>query len=173
MKVLFLDFDGVLNSKQHYMATKDVNVKGVEDPAFADLLWMKHNVNHNNMWVLDYILKQLPDLKIVISSAWGAHYDVEQFKQLFRAFKLDDSRIIGITPRRMSSSRDHEVHWWLEANPDTTEWITVDDHIIFTFEDPDKKNEYTTDSWIGLVMPDAFKIIKHFNPNYKAPELFV
>jgi len=173
MNVLFLDFDGVLNSKQHYLATKDFKIKGASSPDAADLLRMKHDVNSNNMWVLGYILKQLPELKIVISSAWGLHYDVEQFKELFRMFKLDDSRILGITPRKMSSYRCNEVRWWLADNPDVTNWITVDDHTIFQIEDPEKLNEYTTDSWIGLTMRDAFKIIQHFNPSYTEPVLFI
>ncbi len=173
MRVLFLDIDGVCNSKQHFMATKDFKIRNAHTLSDADLFAMKRDVNPNNMWVLDFILKQLPDLKIVISSAWGHHYSLEQFQELFKIFKLDETRLIGITPRRLSSSRNNEVRWWLEANPYATEWITVDDHIIFNLEDPEKKNEYTTNAWTGLTMPDAFHIIRHFNPKYLPPELFI
>lgn len=178
MKVLFLDFDGVLNSKQHYLATKDVKIKGVEDPDVADLLSMKKNVNYNNMWVLGYILKKVPDLKIVISSAWGLHFRLDQFKELFKIFKLDPERVIDITPRKMSSARSMEVGWWLELQKEKTpddpiHFITVDDHIIFDINDPRKVNEYTMDAWTGLTMRDAFKIIQHFDPKFQEPELFI
>jgi hypothetical protein len=121
------------------------------------------------MWILGFILKTLPDLKIVISSAWGHHYRLDQFKELFKIFKLDEKRLIGITPRKMSSYRCNEIQWWLDDNP-ADKWIAVDDHVIFNLEDPDKKNEYLTDGWVGLTMPDAFEIIRHFKPDYISPD---
>jgi len=169
MKTLFLDFDGVLNSKQHYLAVINKRFKGADNLNDADLFAMKRNVAPHHMWILGFILKQIPDLKIVISSAWGHHYTLEQFKELFKIFKLDETRLIGITPRKMSSYRCNEIHWWLEDNP-ADQWIAVDDHVIFNLEDPDKKNEYLTDSWVGLTMRDAVKIIRHFDPTYQPPQ---
>lgn len=184
MQVLFLDFDGVLNSKQHFMMIRNDRIKGVEDPELADFLLMKQGVNVNNMWVLGYILRQLPELKIVISSAWGLHYDLDQFKRLFKAFKLDETRLIGITPRKLSSYRCNEINWWLEEQKETKfdedhnvvstngldiQWIALDDHEIFRLDEPEINNQHLTDSWVGVTMNDAFKIIKHFNPNYREP----
>lgn len=196
MQVLFLDFDGVLNSKQHFMMIKNQRPQHADDPELADLFLMKLSVNVNNMWVLGYILKQLPDLKIVISSAWGLHYNLDQFKRLFRAFKLDETRLIGITPRKMSSYRCNEIRWWLddqnaqeehECKMETSEgpcanciefkartpveitWIALDDHEIFQLDEPEIKNQHLTDSWVGVTMNDAFHIIKHFNHNFREP----
>src|SRR5882672_3654203 len=112
MQVLFLDFDGVLNSKQHFMMIKHDEVAYDVDEELKDFLTMKQQVNVNNIWVLGYILEKLPDLKIVISSAWGKFYSLDQFKRLFKALKLDETRLIGITPRKMSSYRCNEIHWW-------------------------------------------------------------
>ncbi len=196
MQVLFLDFDGVLNSKQHFMMTKHDELPGTEDPEYADFLMMKHQTNVNNMWVLGYILKNLPELKIVISSAWGLHYNLEQFKRLFKFYKLDPERLIGITPRKISSYRCNEIHWWLEEQnqkeehdcpletssgpcdkceafdkrvPINIQWIALDDHEIFRLDEPDIANQHLTDSWVGVTMNDAFKIIKHFDPKYREP----
>lgn len=173
MQVLFLDFDGVLNSKQHFMMTKHDDMQTAEDKDLADFFMMKHQTNVNNMWVLGYILKQLPDLKIVISSAWGRFYTLDQFKRLFTHYKLDETRLIGITPRKMSSNRCNEIHWWLEENPpaagETAKWIALDDHEIFDVNEYDMVNQHLTDSWVGVTMNDAFKIIKHFKPSFKEP----
>jgi len=174
MQVLFLDFDGVLNSKQHFMMIKNDKPAYNEDKELSDYLTMKQQTNVNNMWVLGYILKQLPDLKIVISSAWGKFYGLDQFKRLFKHYKLDPERLIGITPRKMSSYRCNEIHWWLEGaveefKPTSMRWIALDDHEIFRLDEDDINNQHLTDSWVGVTMNDAFKIIKHFDPKFKEP----
>jgi len=184
MQVLFLDFDGVLNSKQHFMMIKNDRVAYHEDKELSDYLTMKQQTNVNNMWVLGYILKNLPDLKIVISSAWGKFYTLDQFKRLFKHYKLDETRLIGITPRKMSSYRCNEIWWWLEEQnePELDEneqpiprehidiqWIALDDHEIFRLDEADIKNQHLTDSWVGVTMNDAFKIIRHFKPDFREP----
>lgn len=196
MKVLFLDFDGVLNSKQHFMMTKHEGIQTAEDKDLADFLMMKHQTNVNNMWVLGYILTKLPDLKIVISSAWGKFYNLDQFKRLFKSYELDETRLIGITPRKFSSYRCNEINWWLKEQnemeehdcpletsagpcaihdafkarkPVEIQWLALDDHEIFQLNDPELVNQHLTDSWVGVTMNDAFKIIKHFDPKFRAP----
>ena len=173
MNILFLDVDGVLNSNQNFLATKDIKVYPADTLNDADLFAMKRDTNSNNMWVLDYILDKVPDLKIVISSSWRNHYDIESFKELFKIYGLDGNRIIDKTPIRLSSERVHEIHMWLDDNKDVKKWAALDDHVIFNLEDPDKANEFLTDSWVGLTMHDAFDVIKHFNPEFKEPVIMI
>lgn len=173
MKILFLDVDGCLNSKQHILAMGDFKNPGAATLSDADLFTMKRETNANNMWVLGFILDQLPDLKIVISSAWRLHYEIEQFKELFKIYKLDGSRIIDKTPRVFSNDRRHEIHLWLEDQHEKIDWVAVDDHPIFNLGELDKEREFLTDSWVGLSMHDAFKIIKHFKPEFKEPEMYI
>jgi len=177
MQVLFLDFDGVLNSKQHILAIGEFKAPGANTLSDADLFTMKRETNVNNMWVLGFILDQLPNLKIVISSAWRNLFELEQFKELFKLYKLDDTRIIGKTPKRMSSVRSEEIRMWLndysETNLKNVDWVAVDDHVIFELDSDMKANEVLTDGWVGLSMHDAFKIIKHFKPDFKEPEILI
>lgn len=175
MQIIFLDMDGVLNNKQHFLATKEVKMPGADTLSDADLFAMKRDIAPNNIWVLGFILDQLPDLKIVISSSWRNFYQFESFKELFKIFKLDDSRITGKTPRVLSNDRRHEINLYIESfveiNQKVPDWVAVDDHVIFNIEDPEKHREYLTDGWLGLTMHDAFKIIKHFKPEWKEPEM--
>ena len=178
MKVLFTDFDGVLNNKQYLMTLKELyNTPDTDSLSDADLFTMKREVAVQNMWILGFILDQLPDLKIVISSSWRLHYDLESFKDLFKIFKLDGSRIIGKTPKKFSSERVHEINMWVddyeETHQDKVDFMTIDDHTIFNVEDPDKVRELTTDGWTGITMHDAFKIITHFKPDFEEPVFFI
>jgi len=177
IKVLFLDFDGVLNSRQHVLATKAIKVPGADTMADANLFRMKLDVNKNNIWVLGYILDQVPDLKIVISSAWRLFYHMEDFAELFKLLKLDHTRIIGKTPKKMSSERCHEIRMWVdeytELHHKQVDFLAVDDHVIWDITQEFKDREILTDPWVGLTMHDAFKIIEHFRPDFKEPEVLI
>lgn len=177
MNILFLDFDGVLNSKQHFLMIKNLSTPPADTLNDADLFSMKRNVNANNMWALKYILDNIPDLKIVISSAWRNYYELEQFKELFKLFGLDESRIISKTPKKFSSERCHEVRMWLddyiELHHKQVDFLAVDDHTVWDLTHEFKAREILTDGWMGLTMQDAFRIIKHFNPEFKEPNVAI
>jgi HAD domain in Swiss Army Knife RNA repair proteins len=183
MKILFLDCDGVLNSKQHFMMCEGLPpVPGADTLSDADLFHMKRNVNPNNMWALGYVLGKLPDLKVVVSSSWRNHYALESFRDLFKIFGLDGERIIGKTPQKFSSERAHEIREWLSNNIAVTvaegglvrgEWLAVDDHVIFDLGDQDKANELLTDGWVGFTMNDAFRAIRHFKADFKEPGFYI
>jgi hypothetical protein len=143
---------------------------------------MKAYTDAKNVWVLKYILEQVPDLQIVLSTSWRNHFELGQFKELFKHYGLDGERIIDKTPKMFSSERVHEIHSWLDdhTTPPLFEggtfngiWAAVDDHPVFNLEDPDKQNEVLTDPWVGLTMHDAALIIKKFKPEYKLPVIHI
>jgi hypothetical protein len=138
---------------------------------------MKHDINRNNMWVLGYIMDQVPDLKIVISSAWRVFYNMEDFVELFKIFNLDGSRIIGKTPKKLSSERHTEIRMWVddytELHHKEVDFLAVDDHVIWDLTSEFKEREVLTDPWVGATMHDAIKIIKHFRPDYQEPEILL
>lgn len=172
MNILFLDFDGVLNSKQHFLALDKLEGKG--STYEADLEYMKAYTNPNNMWVLKYILEQVPDLKIVLSTSWRNHFGMEQFKELFKHYGLDGERIIDKTPQKLSSTRANEIHMWLQEHTyETHTWIALDDHAIWELDEVFKAAEILTDPWVGLTMNDAYKIIVKFKPDFKLPTIHI
>lgn len=66
--------------------------------------------------------------KLVISSTHGGRgYD--HCVQLLRENGIDPALLHEdwITPRKMSSYRIHEICWWLDAHPETTHYVAIDD----------------------------------------------
>jgi Swiss Army Knife RNA repair-like protein len=174
MNILMLDCDGVLNSKQHFLMLEDQKLTNASRLRVLPSEYMTTYTDAKNVWCLKYILENVPDLKIVISSSWRNVFELEQFKELFKHYGLDGERIIGKTPRKLSSVRSEEIRMWLDNSDEViTNWIALDDHKIWNLGDPEEINEVLTDPWIGLTMLDAFKIIKRFNLNFKEPILMI
>lgn len=171
-EVIFLDMDGVLNNV-FFFITKEPENK--QDQLRNNYQFMKKHVDPQNMKVLKYILEQLPNVEVIISSSWGAHFKKSLFNKLFKAFKID-KRVIDITPRKLSSERCHEIKFSLfnyeEAGKPITKWLALDDHGIF-YSKEYESNEYKVDSYVGLTYIDAVKIIKHFKPEWKPTEIWL
>lgn len=168
-KVLFLDFDGVLNSRQHLLMIKHEPEPTADDPETADFLIMVDMLNKNNVWCLKYIMEKVPDLKIVLSTAWRTQFSMENFVKLFNHYGLDGSRIIGMTPKKMSSVRCEEVRMWMADNAFSGTWALVDDHVVFDLQDSHRSHELNTNAWTGMTLEDAFELIHRFDPTFEAP----
>ncbi len=181
-KILFLDFDGVLNNVAFFLTT-DRHVD-----MFLDVkTTFKGNMDPYNIRILNYILEQVPDLEIIISSSWGARYSLKEIRQGLKHAGLKRefaNRVIAITPRKMSSYRCNEVVWAVgdlrEEGYTVEKWLTLDDHHIF----PDRKDpkdfygqfidrEVRTSKLHGLTIGDAWQIIKYFKEDFKYPEVYL
>lgn len=180
--ILFLDFDGVLNSIAYFLTTaKTVDM-------FLDVKQtFKCNLDPHNVKIINYILEQIPELQIIISSSWGQMYrlpDIRKGLKYAGLKKEHAKRIISITPRKMSSYRCNEVHWAVmdlhEEGWACTKWLTLDDTRIFPdHKDPkdhfgkDAHREVTTSKFTGVQIGDAWRIIKYFKPEFKYPEIYI
>ena len=168
-KILFLDIDGVLNSRQLFLMKDEKEPDGANTPFEADLNFMQSHIDPHNVWNLKYILDQVPDLYVVFSSSWRDAFTMPQFHTILFGHNLNPNRFIGKTPRKLSSSRANEIHMWLQDNSFSGKWCTLDDHPIFDLENPEKCLEIQTDPWLGLTVLDAIKVIKYFKPEFKEP----
>ena len=183
-KILFLDFDGVLNSVAYFLSTpKTVDM-------FLDVrTTFKSNLDPHNVKLINYILEQVPDLEIIISSSWGLGYRLPEIRKGLKYAGLKKEfaqRIIDITPRKMSSQRCHEVLWAIddleEAGWTCNKWLTLDDHVIFPTKErgikegerlDQRHREVKTSPLHGLTISDAWQIIKYFKKDFKYPEVYL
>lgn len=105
MKVLFLDIDGVLNNFKDRNFGKSLSKASCEN--------------------LNTLLKKVPDLKIVISSAWR-HNGLEFMKEMLNENNIDGKRVIDITGNE-NGIRGYQIQCWLDRNPEVTNCVIIDD----------------------------------------------
>lgn len=118
MKVVFLDFDGVLNSEKY---VRDCGRYGVIiDPSRMALL------------------KQIVDAteaKIVLSTSWREHWSnlTENCDEtgilINKIFKGHDLEIFDKIPKCFSK-REQEIEMWLEEHPDIENYVVLDDMFL-------------------------------------------
>lgn len=125
MKVIFLDFDGVLNSQGSFIyegrRRKQWKEQGVKGPVNQTLC----NVCTSNFqWVLD----NYKDVKIVISSTWRELFDLDWLKAKLEEYHISSNRIIGITPTDWGGNRGLEIQTWLSQHPEVTHYVVIDDN---------------------------------------------
>ena len=134
MLILFLDFDGVLHPEHCH-----------ESKHFCCLP------------VLESALRQVPELKLVITSTWRLHSPLEQLRQRFSADVA--ARIAGTTQRYcdlndvpqalVGYEREAECHAWLRTHEAShLPWLAVDDR-SWLYR-PFCKSLFLTDGRTGL-----------------------
>ena len=118
MKVIFLDFDGVLNSVKYVALCGQYGV--VLNPAKMELL------------------KQIVDAtaaKIVLTTSWREHWEKDpalctdtglQINERFAQYGL---QIYDKTPR-IRLSREAEFSYWLGQHPEVQSFVVLDDMFL-------------------------------------------
>lgn len=114
MKILFLDVDGVLNSRR--TAT-----------AFNEFPW---DVNPDDLRLFDNVaiglVKKIcneTDSKIILSSTW--RHQEGMFEKMAKVLELP---IIGRTPIKIGGNRGQEIQMWLDDHRGTVDkYAIVDD----------------------------------------------
>jgi hypothetical protein len=100
--VIFLDFDGVLNSEGSFLyesnRRKRYKEEGVGGPVNETLC----NVATANFQELLFRYK---DAKIVISSTWRELYSLDWLREKLASYKIDSSRVIDRTPSDWGGNR--------------------------------------------------------------------
>lgn len=139
MKILFLDIDGVLN-----LIPKSSNDGKFYKPAMINL---------------EYLLNKVPDLRIVVSSAWR-HNGLDSVRETLKYNGVDPRRVIDITgDEKSTDNRDHrgyQVECWLKRHPEITHFAIVDDRTDFV---PLKHKLVKTSSYEGLTQAKVEKIL--------------
>lgn len=141
MKIIFLDFDGVINNEPYLKRVK--NYRSF-DPESIDQL--------------NRVLKET-GASIVVSSTWRYMYKtVEELDGLLTLHGLPSGSVIGLTPYKMSSTRGQEILFWLNDNPSCTEWVAIDDSS--DMEPLPQERVVKTEWTVGLQAEHADKMIE-------------
>lgn len=163
-KILFLDVDGVLNTRRAYRDT------------FADAL-RSPDKNHELLWVLDPScvsrLKRVlvaTGARIVVSSVW---------RRVPAAMKvLEEAGIVTHrtrapgcwrTPDLQTGLRGHDIQHWLDHNPGWTQYAIVDDDSDML--DHQRPYFVQTKHQFGLQQAQAEALMRVLNTPRKEPKL--
>lgn len=141
-KILFLDFDGVLNF---------VGITPWEPsrPRFED----------EPIQQLNRIVEQV-NCSIVITSAWRTQRPVKFWANLLRNYGFKyHTNIIGMTPSLLDKSRGDEIVAWREQHKHEDIFVVVDDTSDM---DGVYRQFVETNPYKGLTKEDADEIIKLF-----------
>lgn len=164
-KVLFLDFDGVLNTENYQSQLRDAgepcwdNFGQVFDPEAVENLKM--------------ILDAVPDALIVINSSWKLE-GLARMNELWKVRNMP-GKIHGVTPDyapdlqnidlenddniALLAGKGNDVKQWLEENtPDGCRYVIFDD--IPDFLPEQSPNFICTDPRVGLTVEDAVRAIR-------------
>jgi hypothetical protein len=139
MKIVFLDFDGVLNTLL---------------PHENHGPFSKAACSHVNT-----LLHKVPDLRIVISSAWR-HHGIDYCRKALQEHGIDPIRVIDTTPLNEEIGRfdrNKEIKTWLEAHPEIVHFVILDDY----FSMPSFRNKFVkTNQYVGFTEADLQKALE-------------
>jgi len=140
MRIIFLDFDGVLNTFTKFSEAGTFSKAAVSN--------------------LNRLLGSAPDLKVVISSAWRKH-GLEFCKKLLEKNGIDSSIAIDCTDfdnvAEGSIHRGVYIARWLKQHPEVNHFVIIDDH-----SDMDDLSNHLvkTNSWIGITESDVSQALE-------------
>lgn len=113
MDVIFLDFDGVLNSRRFRASQSGM----IEEKYMAFLRR----------------IVEATGARIVLSTSWRRHWDAspenrsETGREIDRLFEKFGIEIIGKTPVEDGLGRAQEIQHWLNSHPDVERYVILDD----------------------------------------------
>lgn len=151
MKIIFLDFDGVLNSEASFSYEERRKV-----------LHMRDTLSHVACSNLQYILEQDASIRLVISSTWRKIHTMQELKNVLNSYGIDPNKVWDKTPAVMSGDRAHELNLWLEDHPEVTMAVVLDDDpSVLSITDP-RCHIFQTTWEDGLLFKQAKLIAKLF-----------
>jgi hypothetical protein len=121
MNIIFLDIDGVLNSVESTIAYH--HLRGHPTTIFSEA----DRLDPITIGLLKCLV-DATDAKIVISSTWRINYSLEELIAIFATHEWENAPLIGKTGRGgVGTVRGDEIQEWLNAHPEVTNYVIVDD----------------------------------------------
>ncbi len=154
MKVIFLDFDGVLNSDKYIKSCGHFGV--VLDPKRMELLEK---------------IVSATDAVIVLSTSWRSHWDADEGKcdeigkiinSVFHNYRLEIYDKTDI----FSIRREDEIAAWIAENGDIESFVVLDDALLDEIGFLKGRVVRTSFYKNGLEEQDVEKAVEILNLNY-------
>lgn len=155
MKLIFLDFDGVLNSRQseifysQFHPDRDTMEDRLCPIATSNLL---------------HILKKHPETKIVVSSTWRRNRTEAVLGEILSRYGINPSVVISKTPYHGPGEiRGLRIQEWFDANPQIKP-----SHFVIIDDDADMAHFLNTPHFIktspktGLMYSEVATILAYF-----------
>lgn len=161
-KIIFLDIDGVLSTKEAEIGTNNIvpilnEFTETEDVTLFDReSYFSQDAINNLNSIIDHTRAN-----IVISSAWRKYDSIGLLRKLFNHLGIK-GQIVGITPTiggEIEDVRGMEIEWFIRENG-ITDYVILDDK-EFPLDDPMKFIK--TDPTWGLTDIDSKDAIKILN----------
>ncbi len=138
MRVLFLDFDGVLNSTEWF----ERNIQAIREST---------SLLQRGEQELDPVLVERvsalvaeTNTSVVISSTWRILHSLENINEMLLRRGWTAPPAIGVTDRTQTGFRGHEVNMWLAEHPQFTHHVILDDSTDFLPEQPLVRTNHRT-----------------------------
>lgn len=130
MKVIFLDFDGVLNSEQskvfwQNLKDQDTWEKEMQVSSGGILEQIAMEFCPIALSNLEELIRRNAGVKIVISSSWRSSRSVSELKEIFKS-RIISSTIIDKT-ESFSNVRGEEIQKWINEHPYIEKYVILDD----------------------------------------------
>ncbi len=158
-KLIFLDIDGVLNSRLWYIRTK--GKRDIED------------LDTEAVGFLNSLIKST-DAKVVVTSTWRLNRTVKELQTIlnrngFQGEVIDKTKDLKYGDGGQWSVRGNEIHCWMDENATKFGFNQYDfkNYVIFD-DDSDmlywqRNNFIQTDPYVGLTPTDVYKAKKILN----------
>jgi len=131
VRVVFLDFDGVLNSRAFLVRPEGSGDR--LDPAAVSRL--------------DQLAKR-SGAKVVVTSTWRLKYSLSELSLMLREHGFE-GEIIGATPALhlpgacdIEFVREQEIRSWLDEHPSVTDYVVLDDLFLEALAHVQVKTEF-------------------------------
>ena len=163
MNVIFLDVDGVLNSR----FWNDTHQMEISKGRYIDI---------ENVRALAELVRKTGS-QIILHSGWRFWFDDnlaptnEESQYLVNLLNNEGMVISGFTPdltteeirktKKFSKVKADEILTWLQKHPETENWVVLDD--LDLHNDIVEKHQVRTDPECGLTEEDVEKSVKILN----------
>lgn len=151
MKIIFLDFDGVMVTDRYQAQLTDSNCPLRDDyGAKFDPVCVE-----NLRLIID-----ATDADIVVISTWKMEMGLDDIQKMWDARQLP-GKVIGVTPDIDPVHRGDEIQAWLDANPGAVRYAIIDDTPFLDFFNEEQlPHLFKVDERTGLDEETATKVIE-------------